>query len=98
AAQFTSNRKIPAPWTKKGRRSWKNCAAVVDGSAVHVEPKDPGALDEEGAPLLEERLERSEVEHRRIGFDLPEIGIDRGIEGEVRSEPVLQVGAAGHLL
>src|SRR5207249_11710195 len=29
AAQFTSYRKIPAPWTKNGRRSWKNDSNAV---------------------------------------------------------------------
>src|SRR5207249_7342729 len=39
--------------------------AVVHRVAIHVEPKDPGTLDEERAPFLEERLERAEVEDCR---------------------------------
>jgi len=73
-------------------------SAVVHGAAIHVEPKDPRALNEEWPPFLEECLEDAEVQHCWIRFDLPEIGVDRGIEREVRREPVLQVGAAGHLL
>src|SRR5207253_5093668 len=48
-------------------------AAVVYRAAVHVEPKDPRPLHEEGTPLLKERLERGQVEDRRIRFDLSKI-------------------------
>ena len=51
------------------------------------------ALDEERAPLVEDRLERREVHDRRIRFDLAEVGIDRRVQREVRPEPVLEIAA-----
>ena len=51
----------------------------------------PGALDEERPPLLEERLERVEVDDRGIGFDLTEVGIHRRGQREARAQRVLQV-------
>src|SRR2546421_11244559 len=73
-------------------------AAVVHRAAIHVEPKDPGALDEEWPPFLEECLEDAEVQHRWIRFDLAKVWVHRGVEREARRDPVLQVGAARHLL
>src|SRR6185503_2333642 len=55
-------------------------------------------LEKEGAPLLEEGLERGEVELRRIRFDLAEVGIDRAVEGEVRGQSVLEIRAHRALL
>src|SRR3712207_7000560 len=49
------------------------------------------SFDEERPPLLEERLERGEVELRRVRLDLPEVGVDRRVEREVRREAVLDV-------
>ena len=48
-------------------------------------------FDEERPPLREERLERVEVDDRRIGFDLAEVGIRRGREREAGRQRVLQV-------
>ena len=45
----------------------------------------------ERPPLLEERLERREIQHGRIGFDLTEVGIDRCAQREIRREAVLEV-------
>src|SRR5205085_11152408 len=73
-------------------------AAVVDRGTVHVEAKDPRALDEERPLLPEKRLERREVEHRRIGLDLAEVRIDRGVEREVRGDAVLQAATDGDVL
>ena len=57
------------------------------GAVVAVDRKLEGArsLDEERPPLLEERLEGVEVDDRRIGFDLTEIGIGRRGHGETRA-------------
>ena len=48
-------------------------AAVV---AVRVEAEVAGSLDEERPPLVEERLERRQVDDRRIGLDLAEVRVD----------------------
>ena len=73
-------------------------AVTVHLVAIDVEPKDPRALDEERPPFLEERLEDGEVEHRRIRFHLPEVGVHRAIERQVRRETVLQVRARSEFL
>ncbi len=73
-------------------------AAVVHRRAVHVVAKDPRPLHKERSLLLEKGLERREVEDARIGLNLAEVGIDRGVEGQVRRDPVLQVAAQGHVL
>ena len=52
------------------------------------------ALDEERSPLVEHDLEGSEIHDRRIGLDLPEIRVDRGIQGQVRSQAVFEVSAS----
>ena len=45
-------------------------------------------------PLLgEERLGGREVDLRRVGLDLAEVGIDRRVEREVRAKARLQIGA-----
>src|SRR5262249_3079868 len=65
---------------------------------VHAEAEQAIALDEEGAPLLEESLERRQVQHGRIGLDLPEIGIDGAVEGQIRGDAILEVESAVELL
>ena len=55
------------------------------------------ALDEERPLLGEARLERRQVHFGGIGFDLAEVGIERGFEREVRAEPHLDVGADASL-
>ena len=40
-----------------------------------------------------EGLERRQVEHRRVYLNLAEVGVDRGVEGEVRGQSVLEVQA-----
>ena len=72
--------------------------AVHHDDAVHVEGEESLPLHEERPPLLEEGLERAEVEHRGIGLDLAEIGVDGGVEQEVRGDAVLEVAADGDLL
>src|ERR1041385_1037654 len=72
--------------------------AVVDGAAIHVEPKDPGPLDEKGTPLLKERFERGQVEHRRIRLDLSKVGVDRRVERKAWRNPVAYIGTRSQLL
>jgi len=72
--------------------------AVVHRCAIHVVAKDPRPLHEERSLLPEKRLERREVEHRRIGLDLAEVRIDRGVERQVRRDAVLHVAARGQVL
>ena len=57
------------------------------------ELEDLPALHEEGTPLVKAGLEGREVDHRRVHLDLAEVGIDGGVQGEVRAQPVLEVGA-----
>ena len=65
-------------------------AAIV---AVHVEAEDPRALDEEGPPLREERLEGAEIDDRGIGFDLAEVRVHRCRQREPRRDRILHVEA-----
>ena len=52
------------------------------------------ALDEEGALFFIKGFKGSEVDLRGIGLDLPEIGIDGEIHGQVRGDARLAVQAA----
>ena len=65
------------------------------GGRLETEHEKALALDEERALLFEERLVRREVDHRRIRFDLSEVGIDRGVEREVGREANLCVEPGG---
>ena len=51
------------------------------------------ALGEEGPALVEEDLERREVDDRRIGLDLAEVGVDGAVERNVGTETHLEVRA-----
>lgn len=53
----------------------------------------PAPSVKKGAALLEEELEGGQVERGGIGLDLPEIGVDRGVEGQVGRQADLDVGA-----
>ena len=79
---------------------------VADAGGLPAGPDPPGVehvevrVDEELGPLDEERalllvvgLERGEVEDRRVGLDLPEVGLEGGVEREVGRDAVLEVGA-----
>ena len=64
-----------SPYVPASSRRAADAAAVVQtlaravhGAAVHVEAKQSATGDEERAPLVEERLVRREIEHRRIGL------------------------------
>ena len=92
--------------TPASRRSrLMQCLAAARADAPAVEPaRTPDealtatgqqlvALDEKWAALVEDRLEGGEVHDRRVGLDLAEIRVDRGVERQIRSEPVLEVTA-----
>jgi hypothetical protein len=66
--------------------------AAVHRAAIDVELEERVALDEERAPLLEERLERRQVQHGWIRLDLTEVGIGRPGKGQVRRDGELDVG------
>ena len=57
--------------------------------------QDVGALDEEGALLLEEGLEGGQVDLGGVGLDLAEVGVDGQVEGEVVAQAELGVEAGG---
>src|SRR5207247_7643494 len=61
--------------------------------ATDVEPKQTLALEEEGSLLGEKSLEAGEIDHRRIGFDLAEVGIDGRVDGEVGGDADLEIGS-----
>ena len=73
-------------------------AAIDDDVAVELELVQPRPLDEEGALLGVEGLERREVEDGRVGFDLAEVGIHRRIERDVGCDAEFQIGASRHIL
>src|SRR2546430_16689136 len=49
------------------------------------------ALGEEGPALVEEDLERREVDDRRIGLDLAEVGVDGAVQSNVGTETHLEI-------
>jgi len=50
--------------------------------------EEVGTLEEEGTLLrVEEREPLVDVELERVGFDLREVGVDRGVEDQVRRHP-----------
>ena len=71
---------------------------VVDRGAVYAHLELPRTLDEERPFLLKKRLERREVEHPRVRFDLAEVRVDRGVELQIRGDAVFEVAADGHVL
>jgi hypothetical protein len=60
-------------------------------AAVDVEAEQPAPGDEERPALVEEGLVRGEVEHGRIGLDLPEVRVDRRVDREVRRDAILEI-------
>ena len=56
-------------------------------AAVDAELEEAVPFDEERPLLRKEGLEGAEVEDRRIGLDLAEVGIDRAGERQVRTPP-----------
>ena len=76
----------------------QSLAAAVHDAAVEPIVVEPSPLDEEGPPLLEEGLECTEVDDRRIRLDLAKIGIHGCVEREVWRDPVFDVGSRGQLL
>src|SRR5919204_5247310 len=57
-----------------------------------VEVEDVAPLEEKGALLREEELERREGHRRWVGLYLAEVGVERGREREVGGQAVLDVG------
>ena len=49
-------------------------------------------LQEEGSLFREKCFESAEVDHRRVGLDLPEVRVDGGGQRQVGGESVFQVG------
>ncbi len=62
-------------------------------AAAQAELEDVGALQEEGTLLREERLEGRQVDHRGVGLDLSEVGVEREVQGEAVGEPISQIRA-----
>jgi hypothetical protein len=73
-------------------------AAAVHLAAVDVELEQAPARDEERTLLGEERLEGAQVQDRGVGLHLPEVGVEGGVERQVRGDAVLEVAAQGHVL
>ena len=80
------------PGVEEDRLGAVEAPEIVRAGAAEV-AEDVRPLDEERALLLEERLERGQVDDRRIDFDLAEVGIDRAVERQVAADPVLEVDA-----
>src|SRR4030043_225644 len=59
-----------------------------------VEAENIPALDEEGPLFLVIGLESGQVDDRRVGLDLAEVGVDREVEGQVARDAELAVQAA----
>lgn len=78
----------PAP--DPARVEQAGALAVV---AVQIEAEIAGALHEERAPLLVERLEGRQVHDGRIRLDLPEIGVHRARQCQARRQGALEIGA-----
>src|SRR5439155_4786382 len=72
----------------------RRAAEVIDAPPVAAELENLGALDEEGAMLIEEVFERREFHLRRVEPDLAEVWIHRGVQRETRGDAVLPVAAA----
>ncbi len=75
---------------------------VEEGGGVELvvradvpEGEDVGALEEEGALLGEEGLERGEVHHGRVHLHLAEVRVDGAGEGEPAREPEPHVATHG---
>ena len=74
------------------RRTLPDAPGIEEAQSFEsAESEQPRALDEEGAPLLEEGLEGGQVHHRRVRLHLTEVRVDRGVQRETAGEPVLQV-------
>jgi hypothetical protein len=73
--------------------STKSTTAPPAATTTPTEGEDSGALHEERPLFLVPGLEGREVHNRRVNFDLAEIGVQGGVQGNVGAEPVLQVHA-----
>src|SRR5439155_3964044 len=62
-------------------------------AAVPCEPENVSAFDEERPLLLELHFESREVDEGGVQVHLAEIGVDGGVERDVRGHAVLEIGA-----
>ena len=67
--------------------------ARVEQPRPRAHPQKPAALGKKGPPLSQEGLELRQVDLGRIGFHLTEVRVEGGIEGQVRAQMDLQIGA-----
>src|SRR5439155_17961100 len=68
----------------------RRAAEIVDAASVAPEVENLGALDEERPVFLEELLEGGQVHERLVHLDLPEVGVQGGVERQARAHAVLQ--------
>ena len=96
--RFPTGRPSDPPGIEELRAA--SCAVAASASTASAslvrspELEHLAARDEEGPILTEERLERGEVHDRGVDLYLSEVGIHRGVQGEIRREPVLEVQTA----
>jgi hypothetical protein len=79
-----------APGVEQLRLRVEERRVLARPAAAEAE-EDLAALGEEGALLLEERLERGEVDHDGVHLDLPEVRVDGADEGHAAADPDLEV-------
>jgi hypothetical protein len=70
---------------------------MVVRSAASTKSPSLVAFDEEGPPLRKEDFELREVHHGGVGLHLPEIRVDGGVQGQVGTEPGLDIEAESGL-
>ena len=61
--------------------------------AAEAELENGRTLDKKRPPLVEECLAVAQVHHGGIDFNLAEIGVDGGVEGQIRAQADFRVGA-----
>jgi hypothetical protein len=77
-----------------GRRGEGRATDPSGVEVVDLEALQEGApLREEGSSLGIERFSVGQVDDGRVGLHLSEVGIERGVERQVRAETHLQIGA-----
>ena len=76
-----------------GRASDASAVEQLVPAARKVEVEDARVFHEEWAALVEERLECRQVDDRGVRLDLPEVGVDRSVQRECRTEAVAEVHA-----
>ena len=81
-----------------------NAAGVKERVAARIvlrpyvtERENASSFDEERSPLREESLERRQIHHCRIDFDLTEVRIECRIESQIRGETDLCIEPCARL-